>query len=90
MLKTKYGIVVPTLGPSPAILEAHIQLHEALTSDNAVIRAHMRLVIASPTVIRPCAAPLMSPLIGCSPIDVRFKFKLMEKWKKRKKEEAHL
>mmetsp|Transcript_39900 Transcript_39900/g.125328 ORF Transcript_39900/g.125328 Transcript_39900/m.125328 type:complete len:293 (-) Transcript_39900:1581-2459(-) len=56
--------------PSPGSFAAHIQLPSAFTSSSAVTLAQTKLVTPSATDMRALAAPLRSPLIGCSPIAV--------------------
>mmetsp|Transcript_28549 Transcript_28549/g.60528 ORF Transcript_28549/g.60528 Transcript_28549/m.60528 type:complete len:328 (-) Transcript_28549:1525-2508(-) len=55
------------LAPSPGSLAAYIQLPLALMSSTFEIFAHMRLVMASATLILAMAAESTSPLMGCSP-----------------------
>ena len=56
--------------PSLFIFAAYIQLTEARTSGREVARAQTRLVSASPSDSLAIATGSMSPLIGCSPIEV--------------------
>ena len=58
------------MAPSAAILAAYIQFTDALMSSRHVEAAHTMLVMASPMAMRAIALGLISPLSGCSPMDV--------------------